>query len=114
MCLLVRTPHLFYCAQVLKLLARNVEANRHLFTAEQSPMKSDAVGATTAGISYDDGSGSHGGPGHCVAAVRELDWFTFSREEGPTDEAICDYPAGEGDQVRELAVGHPKERDLAM
>lgn len=118
MCLLVRTLHLFSyycCAQVLKLLERNVEANRHLFTAERPLPKSDAIGATAAGTSRENGeSGSHGGPGHCVAAVRELDWFTFSREKGTTDAAICDYPAGEGGQVRELAVGHSKEHHLAI
>lgn len=112
-CLLVRTLHhiLMYCAQVLKILERNVEANRHLFTAERSLTNADAVGATAhtgkigdfatkAERPYDNNDNSHGGSGHCVAAVRELDWFTFSREAGPTDEAICDLPAGEGSQVR--------------
>lgn len=97
---------------MLKLLARNVEANRHLFAVERSLTNANDndIGArahtgrngdcaTTSDTSCGNGDGgSHEGAGHCVAAVRELDWFTFSREEGPTDAAICD-PVGEGSQV---------------
>ena len=106
--------------QVLKLLARNVEANLHLFAQDGcSPTSANGTAAAAAAAtteaadatlddsdSDNDGSAAGGRdrrggdrPGK-VAAVRELDWFTFSQEEGPTDSAICP-------QVGERKVGVP-------
>eukprot|EP00903_Cladosiphon_okamuranus_P012156 g11403.t1 len=92
-----------YHPEVLKLLARNAEANRHLFAVGGSPTPARAS-ATIAGSSSRGGAGDFaaeggtsrgGGEGGCVLAVRELDWFTFSREEGSAVSAGCD-PAEDG------------------
>lgn len=113
---------------MLKLLARNVEANLHLFAQDGCPPTSGnsiaAAAAEAAEAMLDDdgdidgdnnncagsacsaeernmiGRDRHGGdrPGQ-VAAVRELDWFTFSQEEGPTDSAICPQ-VGEREKAR--------------
>lgn len=118
--------------QVLKVLARNVEANLHLFAQDGCSPTSDndiaaaaAAAATTeaadatldgSDIDSSDGSaaaaaGAAGGaekrnmrggrdrrrrdrPPRRVAAVRELDWFTLSKEEGATDSAICPQVRG--------------------
>ncbi|CAM9726734.1 unnamed protein product [Ectocarpus fasciculatus] len=115
-----------YHDEVLKLLARNVEANRHLFALEPLAIPDDDAGPRDAGGGDSDvqvesgtfGSGvcsSDGGEarsGSCVAAVRKLDWFTFSEEQGGTDVATCD-PLEE-DQVREMASpAPPSEADCA-
>lgn len=80
---------------MLKLLARNVEANRHLFafdcatTAKNGEDNPQAEGS--AGVCGGDNP-EHGDvtSESSAAVVRELDWFTFSKEDGPTDAAICD------------------------
>ena len=102
--------------QVLKLLARNAEANRHLFAAGRStaPAKEKAFAASADRSSSSSGSGGGvgaleaegddamrgGAEGGCVVAVRELDWFTFSRQESSAVAADCD-PA---DEVREISL----------
>lgn len=92
---------------MLKLLARNAEANRHLFAVGRSPTHAKATAADSADDSSSGGEGDFasegdascgGGGGGGVVAVRELDWFTFCREEGPTVAAIRD-PAEELSQV---------------
>lgn len=113
---------------MLKLLARNVEANLHLFAQDPFSPTSDnstaAAAAEAAEVLLDDGSNSDsdnsysaGGAGDAeksnmrgrdrhggdrpeqVVAVRKLDWFTFSQEEGPTDNAIGPH-VGERKKVR--------------
>lgn len=92
--------------QVLTLLARNVEANLHLFTQGGcAPTSGNNTAKLDDSDSVSDDSAAGAGaaeqgntrvrdrrvgdrPGQ-VAAVRVLDWFTFSQEEGPTDSAIC-------------------------
>lgn len=82
---------------MLKLLARNAEANSHLFASGRSPTRARAA-ADVANSKGDgerdstaDGDTSCGvGEGGCVVAVRELDWFTFSREEGSAVAAVRD------------------------
>lgn len=101
---------------MLKLLARNVEANSHLFALGNATTARNGEGDTPAGSNASVcGNVS---PGHgdiaseqCVAVVRELDWFTFSTEEGPTDAAICDTVEGRN-QVGSAAVDRAKENHL--
>ena len=120
------------------MLARNVEANLHLFAQDgRSPSSdNDTDAAATAAAAADDddaaatteatdatlddsdidssdgsapdGAGGAeernmrggrdrrrgGRPRGRVAAVRQLDWFTLSQEEGPTDSAICPQVRG--------------------
>lgn len=110
---------------MLKLLARNAEANSHLFAVGRSPTPANAPPAkATTDSSADSSSGgegdfaaegdtsSGGGGGGCVVAVRELDWFTFSREEDSAVAAIRE-PA---EEVREACTvcrwverGHRRE-----
>lgn len=94
------TPH----AQVLKLLARNAEANRHLFAVGRSPTPAEAT---------ETGADSSSGDGACVVAVRELDWFTFSREEGSTVVTKCD-PAEEVSEVDQERSRSGERRNPAM
>ncbi|CAN0106029.1 unnamed protein product, partial [Ectocarpus sp. 13 AM-2016] len=92
-----------YHDEVLKLLARNVEANRHLFALEASAVPDDDAaaprdagggdsdvqvekGTLCSGVRTRDGGGVRSGD--CVAAVRKLDWFTFSKEQDPLDVAL--------------------------
>lgn len=98
---------------MLKLLARNVEANRHLFALEPPAIPGDEAaprdggggdsdvqvesGTSCSGVRSSDGGGGGARSGDGVAAVRELDWFTFSKEQDRTDSL-------EEDQVREMAV----------
>lgn len=93
---------------MLKLLARNAEANSHLFAIGGSPTPAKASATTSADSSGSSSGGGVGdfaaegdktcGGGGGVVAVRELDWFTFSREEGSAVAANCD-PA---EEVREV------------
>lgn len=107
-----RMQHVF---QVLEVLARNVEANRHLF-AHQRPSPADTAtvsntrGAAVSGqsrgglheaASADASSGGSRSNNSCcpiegevegrhVVAVRKLDWFTFAAQETDMDEASCE------------------------
>ncbi|CAM9266164.1 unnamed protein product [Ectocarpus sp. 12 AP-2014] len=113
-----------YHDEVLKLLARNVEANRHLFALEPSavPDDDDAAprdagggdsdaqaenGTLCSGVRSRDGGGALSED--CVAAVRKLDWFTFSKEQDPPDVTACD--SLEEDQAQSPAF--PSEADWA-
>ncbi|CAM9092981.1 unnamed protein product [Hapterophycus canaliculatus] len=87
-----------YHQEVLELLARNVEANRHLFALDFATTARNGEVTTRAegnAAGHGDSSPEHGDvtSEHCAATVRELDWFTFSTEDGPTDSAICDTVA---------------------
>ncbi|CAN0479263.1 unnamed protein product, partial [Ectocarpus sp. 8 AP-2014] len=113
-----------YHDEVLKLLARNVEANRHLFALEPSATHDDDAaaprdagggdsdvqvesGTLCSGVRSSDGGGARSGD--CVAAVRKLDWFTFSKEQDPPDVTTCD--SLEEDQAQSPAL--PSEADCA-
>lgn len=120
-------PRSLNLGQVLKLLARNVEANLHLFAENAPPI--DGFNSNTAvvvgnGSPPKGGSGGSGGSGETestggcgkeasreenrkevgsspgVVAVRKLDWFAFSPREGPTDAAICCSSAKDNREVR--------------
>ncbi|CAM9738261.1 unnamed protein product [Scytosiphon promiscuus] len=93
-----------YHHEILHLLARNVEANRHLLALDVAAAARSDEGDAPAEHNVrtrGDARPRHGDATthNCVAAVRELDWFTFSEERGPTDAAICDNVKG-GHQVR--------------
>ncbi|CAM9093355.1 unnamed protein product [Ectocarpus sp. 4 AP-2014] len=113
-----------YHDEVLKLLARNVEANRHLVALEPSAVPDDddtaprdasggdsdvqvGNGTLCSGVRSRDGGGARSGD--CVAAVRKLDWFTFSKEQDPPDVTTCD--SLEEDQAQSPAF--PSEADCA-
>ncbi|CBJ30354.1 conserved unknown protein [Ectocarpus siliculosus] len=113
-----------YHDEVLKLLDRNVEANRHLFALEPSATHDDdaaaprAAGGGDSDVQVESGTlcsgvrSSDGGrarSGDCVAAVRKLDWFTFSKEQDSLDVTTCD--SLEEDQAQSPAF--PSEADCA-
>eukprot|EP00752_Nemacystus_decipiens_P008139 g7279.t1 len=96
-----------YHHEVLKLLARNAEANKHLFAVGGLPTPATASATSADNSSDGDGGGGDSaaesgttcgrGEGGCVVAIRELDWFTFSRGEGSAFAANGDPGAEEGE-----------------
>lgn len=105
---------------MLALLARNAEANLHLFACEGSAADDKAASSTAIAVrealrgngngSWTDPEAAHdtssfdshegGEKTGQVVMVRELDWLTFSRRGGASDSSSICSSIGEKNQVR--------------